>query len=123
MEGLQWLIHEGLCLQVALEELERVCGGHTGDVASLKAALTAEQPVSPAGPMQGPEHPAELQPPVDTSPLAPVHPVAAIGWKASSESCSDAPPTVIEDGSDRQSKLPKEASPSLHDGAASLFRA
>ncbi|CAL5218675.1 g382 [Coccomyxa viridis] len=84
-----------LLVTVALEELGRVCKGYEDDLASLRAALTAGQPASPAGSGE------ELS-----------------GHHAESNPCSNAPLAALC----QKAKLPKEASPALsHHRTASDF--
>ena len=98
-----------LNLQVALEELGRVCKGYEDDLASLKAALTAGQPASPAesGEILDGYH-ADINPALNGNPSAPSQPMDIDGRKGTSNSCSDAPLAALR----KKAKLPKEASPS-----------
>ncbi len=96
---------------MALEELERVSLGYEEDLASLKAALTAEQPASPSGDGQEPSgHGQEpnrnhVELPINGNPSEPSQSAGAGGCDAFGQSCSDVTPRVI------QRKVPKEASP------------
>lgn len=89
---------------MALEELERVSLGYEEDLASLKAALTAEQPASPSGDGQEPNR-NHVELPINGNPSEPSQSAGAGGCDAFGQSCSDVTPRVI------QRKVPKEASP------------
>lgn len=99
---------------MALEELERVCKGHEEKMASLKAALRAGQPASPATIMPGLNgHHAKVWPPANRPPSAPSQPLCAVGPKALSRSSSDMAPTIIQTQPCQKVKAPNEVSPAF----------
>ena len=107
---------------MALYELERVCKGPEGKMASLKAALGAGQPTSsasallgyPAGLTQGlnPHH-TKVRPPVNGLPVAPAQLMSPIGCKPFSQSSSDKAPTMVQPRLCQKAKAPKQASLAL----------